>query len=102
MSDCTDKPPLMVPILGKLDLPRFILDLPKYKLWLSPVAWMHWDNCMKKADELGNTPDLPWDIHQLISMAIVSISTPPTEPQLSGSLAALRKRLILKSYCTAG
>ena len=41
--DCTDKPEMVTPNESKLDVPRLVTDIPKYKPWLSPAAWREWE-----------------------------------------------------------
>ena len=72
MTDCIDKPQLVVPDSSKLDVPRLLSDIPKYKAWVSPSAWKDWEMFLQDVDQLTLVPDVPWNMDKLISTAITS------------------------------
>ena len=79
-------PSLLSPDISKMDLLRFLSDLPKYQTWLSPAAWAHWEQFRSTSDELSSVKIMPWEMHKLVSMAVRSACTTATPPVLSPEL----------------
>ena len=72
MTDCVDKPQLVVPDSSKLDVSRLLLDIPKYKAWVSPSAWKDWEAFIQDIDKLSLVPEIAWKIDKIIATAITS------------------------------
>ena len=66
--DVVDVPAAVEPNLDKLDLDRFLQDLPKYKPWLSAVAWEAWEEFHITTDELRVSRLNSWDLPNLYQM----------------------------------
>ena len=66
---------MVTPNASKLDVPRLVTDIPKYKPWLSPAAWREWEAFLDKIEELSVTPRSSWNMHPLIAAAITSCAT---------------------------
>lgn len=62
-SDCAAKPDLLKPDITKMGLERLPADLPKYKPWLSPSAWLDWEEFMSTTGCLTEVMDIPWEMH---------------------------------------
>ena len=83
-----DKPRLLTPDIGKMDLHRLLSDLPKFKPWLYPSAWSELEHFISTIDDLSRVPDICWEIHKLISAAIVSTNS-RCNPVLSEDLTQM-------------
>lgn len=70
--DVVDVPAAVEPNLDKLDLDRFLQDLPKYKPWLSAVAWEAWEEFHITTNELRVSRLNSWDLPKLVSDAIIA------------------------------
>ena len=70
--DAVDIPAAVEPNLNKMDLDRVLQDLPKYKPWLSAVAWEAWESFCTTTDELRVSRLHSWDFPKLVSNAIVA------------------------------
>lgn len=75
-------PPLVTPSTAKLDLERFLRDLPKYKPWVSAESWEWWEEFVDKREDLDMVKPLPWVLPKLYASAEtrpkVSSGTIPT------------------------
>ena len=72
MTGCLGKPQMVVPDISKLDVPRLLSDIPKYKAWVSPSAWKDWEVFLEDINKLTSVPDVPWNVDRLIATAIAS------------------------------
>ena len=63
---------MVTPNLLKMDLPRLLNDIPKYKPWVSAVNWQHWEEFCSKTDQLTMQSVNTWDLHHLVSTAAKS------------------------------
>ena len=80
--DVTKVPLLLCPSLEKLDLERFIHNLPKYQPWLSSESWKAWEDFISKSDELHTIqPDVLWVLPTLQEAGIARRMSSNTQPQ---------------------
>lgn len=86
--DIVDKPPLVPANLSKMDLPRLLNDIPKFKPWVSASNWAHWEEFVSSTDKLSQVHINSWDLHGLVSAAITS-STLPVPAVVNGELQRL-------------
>ena len=70
--DAVDVPTAVEPDLSKIDLEHLLRDLPKYKPWLSSVAWEAWEEFRTTTDNLGEVWSSPWGLPKLVSNAIIA------------------------------
>lgn len=71
-----DKPSLVAANLNKMDLPRLLNDIPKFKPWESASNWAHWEEFVSSTDKLTHVHINSWDLHGLVSAAITSSTQP--------------------------
>lgn len=81
-----DVPSLSSPDVSKIDLPRFLNDLQKYRQWLSPAARADWEQFRSTSDQISSVKAIPWEMHTLVSTAIRSTCNIATPPTLSSEL----------------
>ena len=72
MTGCLGKPQMVIPDTSKLDLPRLLSDIPKYKPWVSPSAWKDWEIFLQDTNELTSVPDVSWNMDRLMATAMAS------------------------------
>lgn len=63
---------MVVPDVSKLDVPRLLSDIPKYKPWVSPSAWKDWEIFLQDTSKLTSVPDVCWNMDRLIATAMSS------------------------------
>jgi len=72
----TEKPPLVEPNSGKLDLPRFYQDLLKYYQYLSEESRQNWEQFhLQNPDAICSNYNLQWEMPKLLSAAILLSQT---------------------------
>ena len=81
--DASDIPRMVSRCTDKLDLDHLLRDLPRYKPWVSPQAWLAWEEFMRFKSSLTEQAVIPWPLPALLSSAIRSAyqrattTTPP-------------------------
>ena len=76
----------MLPNVSKMDLPRLLNDIPKYKPWVSDPNWKHWETFVRNSDQ---PKGVVWDLHRLVSVAIQSSSRAGAPVPISQELQRL-------------
>ena len=55
-----------------VDFKHLLRDLPKYKPWLSAIAWKAWEEFHTTTDKLSEVCLYPWELPKLVSDAIIA------------------------------
>ena len=69
LRECPDvklPPAFVVPSTSKLDLERFVRDLPKYKPWINAKSWESWEEFIANKETFTEVKLLPWKFSQLL------------------------------------
>ena len=68
-----------------MDLERLLRDLPKYKPWLSAVAWEAWEEFCTATEQLSVSCLDQWELPKLVSDAIVATEARKGRPSATVS-----------------
>lgn len=71
--------------MDKMDLERLLRDLPKYKPWLSAVAWEAWEEFCTATEQLSASCLDQWELPKLVSDAIVATEARKGRPSATVS-----------------
>ena len=63
---------MVTPDTLKMDVQRLLLDIPKYRAWVNPMAWKDWEIFSNNIDKLSEAPFRSWNMQLLGSAAIKS------------------------------
>ena len=53
-----------------MDSERLVIDLPKYKPYLSQSSWVHWEEFLANLENINNIKSQPWTLPELLSASI--------------------------------
>ena len=62
---------MVAPCLDKIDLPRLLSNLSKYRPWLSATAWNDWESFISSSQSLSTICQNNWDLQKFVARAIV-------------------------------
>ena len=82
-----------------MDLDRLLQDIPKYKPWLSAVAWEAWEEFCATTEKLSISCLNPWALLKLVSD---SIAATEVRKRCSSPSVSNDTRQILEKESTAG
>ena len=79
-----------------MDPERLAIDLPKYKPYLSPSSWVHWEEFLANMENINNVKSQPWALPELLSASIKASLQRKENEQSSPSISQATRTLLEK------